>query len=339
MLCGVFAPAHVFAGETPNLSTQVSTNEAYITAVGSAAALDIKDKKRIFQYVLEALPQKVTVYPTENYYYFSFYHRGLKYAGNFRLDTEDRDKGVVHFSYFKDFTPWHRDETSYEAVFGAKDGVDVKKQGPLMYTISSGKKSVTFSLIDLSAVVPPKAAKRDGEIYIGPVFDESGIRFFLFFNQDLKIFHYVLDETVRVADVLITSKTSDRISIGTRTGFAFYKDKYMDRQILIGVYALNTQVNNYLDGPFDQLPDNFLKGDSLKNAILAASPEMKGQIDRFGNAPDDKTRYLIAPYMLYDSEADLELIDDCAQNEKLPTYYACFSYTDSDQGEEQPPVR
>ena len=27
-------------------------------------------------------------------------------------------------------------------------------------------------------------------------------------------------------------------------------------------------VNNYFDGPFDQLPDNFIKGNALRNAFV-----------------------------------------------------------------------
>ena len=30
-----------------------------------------------------------------------------------------------------------------------------------------------------------------------------------------------------------------------------------NRQILIGAFVGNTQLNNYFDGPFDQLPDNY----------------------------------------------------------------------------------
>ena len=93
---------------------------------------------------------QVKVYPTENYYYFYFYHDGIKYAGNFRFDIEDRDKGLVHFNYFKDFTLWQRDETDYSAVYGAKDGIEVKKAGALAYEVGFEGKKVLFELNDLS---------------------------------------------------------------------------------------------------------------------------------------------------------------------------------------------
>ena len=58
-------------------------------------------------------------------------------------------------------------------------------------------------------------------------------------------------------------------------------------------------MNNYFDGPFDQLPDNFIEGDTLRNAILKVQPNLKGQIDRFGGTPDGEVRYMIGPYLLY----------------------------------------
>ena len=48
------------------------------------------------------------------------------------------------------------------------------------------QKSVVFALNDLSQVKPPAAALAPGDQFIGPVFDESAIRFFLVFNANLK---------------------------------------------------------------------------------------------------------------------------------------------------------
>ena len=80
------------------------------------------------------------------------------------------------------------------------------------------------------------------------------------------------------------SKVADRILIGQRTGFAYYLDDKLDRKILVGVFEGNARVNNYFDGPFDQLPDNFLEGDTLRQIILEVEPSLAGQIDRFGGA-------------------------------------------------------
>jgi len=71
---------------------------------------------------------------------------------------------------------------------------------------------------NLSHVVPPKDAMSQDERFIGPIFDESGVRFLLVYNQKLKAFHYLLDETITPNETFNTSKTTDRILIGKRTG-------------------------------------------------------------------------------------------------------------------------
>ena len=73
------------------------------------------------------------------------------------------------------------------------------------------------------------------ERYVGPIFDNSAIRFFLIYNSKLKIFHYILDETIEVGDQFSPAMATDRILIGKRTGFAFYRDHKLDSKILIGI--------------------------------------------------------------------------------------------------------
>ena len=43
------------------------------------------------------------------------------------------------------------------------------------------------------------------EKYLGPIFDESAVRFFLVYNSKLKQFLYILDESGPPADILVTS--------------------------------------------------------------------------------------------------------------------------------------
>ena len=66
-----------------------------------------------------------------------------------------------------------------------------------------------------------------------------------------------------------------------------------------------SRLNTYFDGPFDQLPENFIEGEALREAILAADPSVKGKIDRLGNFADGSGRYLIHPYLLYRQPGDL----------------------------------
>ena len=305
-------------------STHLLTHERYVEEVLDQAALPLGDPQAIFGYVLNSLPDRVQVFPTENYYYFSFIGRGVGYSGNIRLDANDRDQGKLHFAYFEDFGAWRDRPAITHLVLDLADGVAVEKLGLLLYRVSYRGKTVAFQLNDLSAVTPPASALGPDEIYLGPIFDDSAIRFFLLFNQRLKVFLYVLDETVPVADNLVPAKRTDRILIGKRTGFAFYRDQLRDRKILIGVFADNARDNNHLDGPFDQLPDNFLRGDSLRQSIIAADPGAAGKIDRFGNFLDRSGRYVIAPYLHYRKESDLAVFDRCV-NRKHIEYYECFA--------------
>src|SRR6266567_4149542 len=241
-MCGGMLMATVLAAvssaawaQSP-LRPQLETNEAYVEAVTRETTLAVDDRMAVFGFVLDSLPERVRVYPTENYYYVRFAHAGIRYAGDIRLDR-------------------------------------------LVYRVTYGQKSVVFALNDLSQVKPPANALGPDEKFIGPIFDESAIRFFLVYNAKLRIFHYILDETVKVADEFMPTRQTDRLLIGKRTGFAFYRDHRLDRKILIGAYELNSTVNNYFDGPFDQLPENFIEGDALYNAIVASDPDAKGKIN------------------------------------------------------------
>ena len=300
------------------------TNQRFVEDATRQTNLDIGDVKSVLSFVLSQLPARVKVFPTENYYYFYFYQDGIRYAGNFRFDVEERDKGLVEFIYFKDTTDWIEDEVDHHATLGKNDDVLVKKLGDLEYEVSFAGTSVVFELNDLSEVNPPADALGEEEVFLGPVADESGMRFFLVFDERLKIFHYVLDETVAVADELVAAKGLDHVLIGRRTGFAFFQDIGLVRKLLVGVYAANVDVNNYLDGPFDQLPDNFLKGDELREAILAAYPDTKGPIDRLGISPGGEFRKSISPYLEYESVEDLARAEKCAAEKDAQATYRCL---------------
>jgi hypothetical protein len=335
ILVGLAAAAIRSAAAQTETAPRLYTNEAYAEDVLRTTTLAIHDPIAVFKFVMSNLPDRVKVYPTENYYYFYFFHRHIRYAGNIRLDVTDRDEGKVHFVYYEDLTEWkYRDDPVTHLLLDRAQGVSVEKLTPFLYRISYGGKTVEFELNDLSNVKPPPSALGPGEVYLGPIFDDSAIRFFLVFNRRLKLFHYILDETVEVADQFDHVAGTNRILIGKRTGFAFYRDHRLDRKILIGVFEGNSEINNYLDGPFDQLPDNFLKGEALRDAILAVEPHLAGKIDRLGIWPGGKDRYLIAPYRHYRTEKELLVFNSCATDKRVAprNYYECFLF-DEDVGQ------
>jgi hypothetical protein len=323
----------------------LQTNEAYVEEVSRATTLAVDDPMAVLAFVFDSLPERVKVYPTENYYYFSFIHNGVRYAGNIRIEPHDSGEVAVHFTYYQDASDWREDSPMTHVVLDASRGVTVEKLERLVYRLSYGGKRVVFALNDLSRVKPPTTAIGPNEAFIGPIFDESAIRFFLVFNSKLRLFHYLLDETAKLADEFFLSKRTDRILVGKRTGFAFYRDHRLDRKILIGVYQGNVRVNNYFDGPFDQLPDNFIEGEALRRAILEVEPRLKGQIDRFGSSPTGEVRFMIDPYMQYQHVDDLDVFHRCATSKvRSDSYYKCFVSADrgpddASRGLKKKPVR
>jgi hypothetical protein len=306
---------------------KLHTLESYIDEVSRPTKLAIDDPMAVFEFVLNSLPDRVKVYPTENYYYFRFFHNGVEYAGNIRIEPNDNGGQAVHFTYFEEAQAWHEDPEWKHVVLEPSQGVTTEKLDRLIYKISFKGKSVVFALNDLSNVKPPASAMGDDETFIGPIFDEAGIRFFLVYNAKLKDFHYILDETEGVADAFMPSPRTDRILIGKRTGFAFYRDHHHDRKILIGVYESNMRLNTYFDGPFDQLPDNFIEGETLRKAILQVQPDLKGHIDRFGSDPNGEVRYMIGPYLPYGKIEDLYAYHQCASSKvRSANYYDCFVF-------------
>ena len=138
-----------------------------------------------------------------------------------------------------------------------------------------------------------------------------------------------LVKTGPTSDTLAPIKEAERILVGRRSSFAYYQDHLRARKILIGVYRPNIDVNSAFDGPFDQLPDNFIQGETLRNAILAIDPSQKGKIDRLGNLADGESRFLIERYTEYDDLKDLRGYDRRArQRQRNPKAYSgCFGDT------------
>jgi hypothetical protein len=327
----------VMLAQVPQASAQstdrphLETNQSQIEELTHPSTLAVADPMAVFAFVLASLPDQVKVYPTGNYYYFRFVHAGLQYAGNIRLDAISRAEGKVNFDYYVDTTEWKDDHPVMHRLLDASMGVNVEKIDEQTYRISYQGRSVAFALNDLSQVKPPPASLGPDERFLGVVFDESAIRFFLVYNARLKSFLYILDETEKVPDEFFAAKRTDRIRIGKRTGFAFYRDLKRDRKILIGAFAANSFVNNYFDGPFDQLPENVLTGDTLRDVILQIEPDLKGKIDRLGWFYDGAGQYLVHPYLLYRKESELAVFHTCATSRTVPAaaYYNCFVIDES----------
>ena len=207
--------AMVLAGMAARAAAQdakppLITNQAYVEDLARKSSLAVGDPMAVFAYVLDSLPERVKVYPTENHYYFAFDLNGVRYAGNIKLVPQLRAEGKVAFAYYEDRATWLPDAPGTDLVVGSAQGVTVEKIEPLAYRITYKTKSVVFALNDLSNVKPPAAVLGPDDRFIGPIFDESGVRFFLVFNAKLKLFHFILDETIKPADVFVPAPVGER---------------------------------------------------------------------------------------------------------------------------------
>lgn len=275
----------------PSGSVEVAFNQKFIEGQKQEPreiSLNLENIDEVFDYIFSHLDSEVFVYPTENYYYFIFKTNGKEYWGNIRLAVGERDLGILNFVY------WNLPEVHYKK-YSESDGVIIKKINDFRYSVSRGGRKVIFNLnqIDQS---PPKIAKLGkNEVFVQKTFDESGFSFFLIFNKSEPVFKFVLNEEARLPDRLIPADGG--LLIGERSGFVFFEDTKNNRKVLVGVSEENVSRNNYYDGPFDQLADNYIKGPEFKYYIEAVYPALRGRIDNYGHYLGDKNnRVAITPY-------------------------------------------
>jgi hypothetical protein len=277
--------------------TSITLNETLIAS--TRKKLPVDDPIAIFRYIFKQLPKQVLVYPTENYYYFQFGNDGARYWGNIRLSPDVRDKGFIHFAYSRLYS---NDWSKYR-LLGKKHGVAVIKVEPFQYRIKFEGKEIDFILNNLPQELPATVKHPNQERYIGRTMDESGFQFWLFYNQKDKYFLWVLDESEGL-NIPFRKLTND-ILFHSRSAFAFYADNTYNRKILIGVNVWNTMANNYFDGPFDQLPDNFIEETKFSDYAQDAFPSVRGKINKRGEFLDNEQRLAIAPYMSYKNSAEV----------------------------------
>ncbi len=304
-------------------------NEKFIN--GLYNNLNLEDSKEVFRFVFSHLDNEVVVYPTENYYYFTFTAKGKTIWGTLNLSADNRDEGVFGFGYIEKIDKFK--EPNYPVVGGggdynSEDGVFVKKINDFKYSVTFEGKTIVFKFNDIGLSPPQKAKLRGDEIFVGPSFDESGLKFFLIFNKTEQHLYWVLNEDGFVPESF--KKYTDDIVIGDRTGFAFYLDKENNRKILFGVEGFNVWQNNWYDGPFDQLPDNYVYTGQIevKKYIEASYPYNNGRIDKYGNYLDEEgARVAVAPYLVYFSIDDLiSVIESCkASSPTKSHFYSCIT--------------
>jgi len=259
-----------------------------ITASWKADRLDPSDLDASFATVFAKLPAEVTIFPSENYYYWQVETAaGDTVRGNLRLAADARDRGELSFA-----------AGTRHKTFTAEDGVTVERLERLRYAVTAHQKRVVFHLHPLVQLPPEKFALRPDEQFVERTYDESGLQFFLLFNRRFKDFLWVLNEEAGVA-VPEKLEPRDDVLVGARSGFVFWQDG--DRKVLAAVSLANVAANNEFDGPFDQLADNDAGRCGLKHCLAERDPFIASQIDQYGNYRnrEPKTRVALTNYLKY----------------------------------------
>lgn len=70
---------------------KVHFNETYIDETLSRG-IDLRERNTVLAHVIGSMPPLITVYPSEGYYYFSFFSDGEVVGGNLRFDASSRDR-------------------------------------------------------------------------------------------------------------------------------------------------------------------------------------------------------------------------------------------------------
>lgn len=285
------------------------------------SVVNLENVDQVFDLVFSALGTEARVYPTENYYYFIFKVHGKEVWGNFHFPPAGEIGEDLDFAYWKfESNPADGKIFSRYKRYGAADGVSIKKLSDLRYAVSRKEKSVVFSLNDLEQALPAGAKLQKDEVLAARTFDESGYQLLLTYNKLRSHFMFVLDESVKLPEAL--SVAGQNLLVGEKSGFAFYQDN--GRKILVGVRTDNIRKNNYFDGPFDQLADNFVQNDRLSSYMQAAYPYASGRLDKYGRFTDtEHSRLALTPYSFYYEPAELSaIIKECG----VEDFYSCITY-------------
>jgi hypothetical protein len=304
-------------------STYLLFNQKLIEGL-SQDSVDLDDVDAVFWHIFSQLPDEVIVYPSENYYYFIMYTGRRQIWGNIRLAAGRRERGVLSFAYFEfRETPY----VSEPRVTGSKfftdsDGLLIQELDPFTYKVRYNRKEVTFHLNQISQDQPTLFNVADDEASIMRTYDESGYRFFLMFNTERNYFFWVLNEEESRSDVLIPLR--DDLLVGRKSGFAFWVDAaHDDRKVLVAIRGASATRNDYYDGPFDQLADNYVEQTNIAEYMVRAAPSLRGRIDKYGyfTDRDRPSRVSVSPYYVYFSDQALGIYFDRLKSSEDPYFF------------------
>jgi hypothetical protein len=310
----VAAAVASFLAATPaSAGDRIRFNQRDVEAT-RARVLDTGDPGGVLEFVLSATDPAITVYPTEGYYYFEFQNGPQLVKGNIRFDVEMAAKGKLAFAYYTPTIYGAGEASTFFRWMSSDDGLELSTVSPFEYRLNYRGIQRRVHIFDGTDDRNGRRPVGRHEQYLGPVFDESGVRFHLVFSNRSNRFAYVRNDNLGPAEGYTQLNGSNTISVGDRTSFVYALDRENDRYILIGVRYINLRLNNYFDGPFDQLPDRFMDGVLIQQLIEKATPSLRGRIGPRGIfLAEDDTRVAIAPYREYLSIEEFNSLSECLE--------------------------
>ena len=291
-------------------SNPVRFNETDIVSL-ARARVDAASPLDVLRHVLAAAGEEITVYPSEGYYYFQFQNGPQRILGNIRFDLVDAAQGKLNFGYYAP-AAYGRETADHFSVLSAADGLSLVTIAPFEYRLQFEGRQTRVHIYDAREELAGDKPIGPGESYVGPVFDESGVRLHLLFDEVENAFFFVLNDTAPPADTYSVYPGTGRLELGDRTAYAFYQDTARSRRILVGVSETNIRANTYFDGPFDQLPDRFVAPERMQELLERAYPYLRGKIGPRGAYVDSEyMRAMVAPYKRYDTPSEFVGLSAC----------------------------
>lgn len=284
--------------------------EVMIEQLRAGSRDDACDYAQVLPQLLKQAGPTADVYPSENYYYFSFSRAGSLFSGSIRLSSDRRDAGGIDYVCYESNRSWvpPGDEIRVYLQLSQADGVSVSRLSPRSYRVKFGDQATTFVLHQLDHT-SPGTPLRSGETRVGRTLDDSGAAFELIFHAAINNFYFVLDPQSGAPDDFFT--VSPNTDVSRRTGFVYYRSPGSGRRTLVAVNQSESILNSAFDGPFDHLPENDYVEIGFWNHVYRAYPELAGSHTPGGTVGDDGMIFSLAPYRLYHHIGNLGFIEAC----------------------------
>jgi len=307
--CAVRAP---ITDPTAAPARHFALGEVMIEQLQAGNRDDACDYAQVLPQLLKQAGPSADVYPSENYYYFSFSRAGSLFSGSIRLASDRRDAGGIDYVCYESNRNWvpPGDEIRVYLQLSQADGVSVSRLAPRAYRVTFAGEATTFVLHQLDHT-SPGTPLRLGEARVGRTLDDSGTAFELVFHSAINNFYFVLDPQSGAPDEFFA--VAPNTDVSRRTGFVYYRSPTSGRRTLVAVNQHESILNTAFDGPFDHLPENDYVEIGFWDYVYKAYPEMTRSHTPGGTVSDDGMIFSLAPYRLYDRIGDLGFIEACTK--------------------------